>query len=381
MWAAVAATALALAPGAPLGAQQFHQAEEAALVRNLDSILPLYAKASEANAREQARLDALKAQQERAAAPRGPLFDTISVGPLRIVTPPDQARTAREMFSSVWREYQPEVEDSPAFKHTLFTFQWSYTLSLIPVKGDVQRADERRWESRATVEDRIRQAIGMALSSDLSSTRIGRRWRPGPVRGVDGAAVYRELATTPAKPNRACLAGDAHACAEALGLEVSADSWKSWLTPQEQRDIALSMDYGGEWGDRRMQALQNACRAGRQSACSRVVADLYTRRIRPLRRPGTLNNDARGSLLWLALQHGGRGAWERLLADTVASPEQALTDASGLGVDQLCAAWRRWVVEQRPDVAAGFGSGMLTAGFWILLFAALAMRSTRWRLG
>ncbi len=370
------AAGLTLLSGAPLCAQQSHRAEEAALVRHLDSVVPLYEAAKEQEKREAARA---KAHERKMAASTQPKLDTIRVGPLRIVTPSDQAQTAQELFSSVWHGYQPAIHDSPALERTLFTFQWSFRFVPIAIDGPVRRVEARRWDARSHVEGYIRQAIGMALASDLGSTAIGQSWYRAAVRPPpDPAGVYRELATTPSKPNRACLDGDAHACAEALGLGVSPDSWKGWFTPDEERDIALRRFY--YFGDRHMIALQDACRNGKQRACAEIVSTFYTRFTRATAQ-GTLDPDARQSLVWFALERGGAGAWARLLAHPDATPEQALANVSGLNVDRLCGAWRRWVLRQRPDVSAGLGGGMVMAGFWILLFAGLAARSTRWRLG
>lgn len=371
--AALGVACLLLVPGTPLRAQS-HRAEEAALARHLDSILPAFGAARQMQRAVQARWDS--AAQARAAARVRGLLDTVSVGPLRVVTHHGQERLAHDLFADVWSEYRPQVQDSPALEHTLFTFEWAVRLEAIPVEGSVERVEVPRWTSRASVEDRIRQAIGMALDGDLSTTRVGRSWLPSPVRPVgEPADVYRALAVTPSKINRSCLVGDVHACAQALGLGVSPDSWKSWFTPQEERDQVLSRYLF----DRRSRALQRACGNGSDASCRRLLGQEYARPHRFT--PGTLPYSARQSLLWLALQRGGVGAWDRLLKDPDAPPEQALAEVAGVGVDPLVAAWRRWVLERRPDVSAGLPGAVLAAGAWILLFGALAMRSTRWRLG
>ncbi len=377
--AALIVACLALAPVAPLCAQSqgpSHAGEEAALLRHLDTILPAFKEALREQRAVQARQDA--AALARAAARVRGLLDTISVGPLRIVTPRGQERAARELFADAWGGYEPQVHDSPALAHTLFTFQWALKSETIPARGDVERVRMPLWETRGSVEDAIGQAVGTALAADLSTTRTGRTWLNVPVRPVaDPADVYRALAATPAKVNRSCLEGDADACAQALGLEVKPGSWRSWFTPQERRDQVRAefSPFAGPY-----HALRTACVDGSDGACDELLGVAYSRSWRT-QTPGTLPDYGRQSLLWFALQRGGAGAWARLLKDPEAPPEQALAAASGLGVNQLVAAWRGWVLEQRPDVAAGLSGGMLATGLWILLFAALGMRSTRWRLG
>jgi len=89
----------------------------------------------------------------------------------------------------------------------------------------------------------------------------------------------------------------------------------------------------------------------------------------------------RASLLSLALESGGRGAWSRIVEDPAMSPEAALEYASGVPLSTLLAEWRSRVVENRPDVYGSLGAHSGVALMWALFFAALAMRSTRWRLG
>ena len=87
------------------------------------------------------------------------------------------------------------------------------------------------------------------------------------------------------------------------------------------------------------------------------------------------------ALLMLALQAGGDGAWSRLTEDLEREPGEALLHASGLTPEELGDRWHAWVLSDPPETYAGFGTRALITLLWILGFAALAMRSTRWRLG
>jgi hypothetical protein len=84
-------------------------------------------------------------------------------------------------------------------------------------------------------------------------------------------------------------------------------------------------------------------------------------------------------LIGLALERGGDGAWARLLEDPDMPPEEALVYAAGVPLVELVSEWRAWVVSNRPQVYAGLTGTSALALLWILLFAALAARSTRWR--
>ena len=86
------------------------------------------------------------------------------------------------------------------------------------------------------------------------------------------------------------------------------------------------------------------------------------------------------AMVWVALEAGGEGAWDRLVEDPQMTATQALLNASGSSQQQLEASWRNMILEARPRVHAGLSLSKWTALFWILVLAAFAMRSTRWRL-
>jgi hypothetical protein len=62
-------------------------------------------------------------------------------------------------------------------------------------------------------------------------------------------------------------------------------------------------------------------------------------------------------------------------------PGDALRHISGLSTEELSTRWRDLILAARPNVHAGFGLTQLATALWVLLLAALAMRSTRWRSG
>jgi hypothetical protein len=58
-----------------------------------------------------------------------------------------------------------------------------------------------------------------------------------------------------------------------------------------------------------------------------------------------------------------------------------LERASGLDGDVLIRRWRQQVFDGRPMPITADERGRASTMLWILLFAGLAMRSTRWRFG
>lgn len=353
---------LMAAPAAPASAQQ----TEEELVRHLHAIAPLVAPA-EAEARAaRARRDAALLTREIAH------IDTFTVGPLSILTPSDDRRTAEAFFRDVWeQEYAPIMADSPAFQRTTFTFQWAPKLGAIPVDGPVRRVEIVGWRSASAVREGVRNAISAALDEDRtppitvwaqSSVRAPAKSRP--------AMIFREMVLSPARANRACLEGDARACWSALGLDVDDTPLDEWYTPEERRALAAAR------GTVRRDALtlRFACVDGHDTAS----CDAFLKRWGMVTPIQTMS--PRGAMVWLALQAGGAGAWDRLRAAGSLSPGDALRLASGQSTDELASLWRRWMIEGAPARRAALDPYFLVTLLWIAVFAAFAMRSTRWRL-
>ena len=61
--------------------------------------------------------------------------------------------------------------------------------------------------------------------------------------------------------------------------------------------------------------------------------------------------------------------------------EQQLARVAGVPSDELLRSWHDAVMDARPAHTAGFGASWLVTLAWAALVAAIAMRSTRWRLG
>jgi hypothetical protein len=88
---------------------------------------------------------------------------------------------------------------------------------------------------------------------------------------------------------------------------------------------------------------------------------------------------ARITLVQLAMERGGRGAYGRLLADSTATMAHRLDAASGMPADSLVAAWQRAIVVSRPSrVALSWVTVFVVIG-WIGAFATSALTSSRWR--
>lgn len=236
---------IALAASVPMRAAAQNgdtQERQAELMQRLDSLVPILAEA-------QAEADAVKARcladiRSRSA----PAVDTISIGPVRVVTLPDQVDEARELFGEVLSEFEV-FNDSPTMRAGFITFQWATEFQgiyLEPESGPVQHVQHRRWRSRGHVRDAIRGAVAGMLQSDLWESRITREWLNARIGTPDDLArSYRELVALPSQMSQKCLAGEGDACWSALGLDASGTSLEEWYTPQERHAYAVRV-----WGNR-----------------------------------------------------------------------------------------------------------------------------------
>jgi hypothetical protein len=187
-------------------------------------------------------------------------------------------------------------------------------------------------------------------------------------------------------PHGPCFSGDAPACWAALGLgfDGTLETLSAWYTPEERLAIA-SRD--GGWGlrgsslltvnrlDRDDPAALACAETGDQAACDALLMSAYGwRGIEPRG-----DASARWTLLWEAVRLGGDGAWARALARAEAEPGEVLTYASGLESHALATAWHESVMAAQPPLYADLGRTRWGVLFWTLVFAAFAMRSTRWR--
>jgi hypothetical protein len=292
---------------------------EEELVRRVEALRP---------ALEEARGAVEEAQRQRqalaASEPRRPTA-VVEVGPLRIIAPPGQADLAAELFGDVWRRDFHGVTGSPALSDGFFVFQWAWRRAepLRPDPSVVADAELHRVEltrawarTRGVARARIRDALWFVLQDELPEGSPLGRW-VGSTSYPVTELVSRRLAATPSRAGRACLEGDRGACLTAFGL-------------------------AGE----------------------------------PLGVPP----ETPAMILLEAIRLGGDGAWERLLVEADAAPMDALAHAARMEPGEVVAAWRRTVLDERPEIHAGLGGQAARVLLWVLALAAFATRSTRWRL-
>lgn len=152
-------------------------------------------------------------------------------------------------------------------------------------------------------------------------------------------------------------------------------SWREWSTSADR--YALIRRGMRQPAGEAERAAFRSCWQGDLRQCDTAFEHLEEQG--RLRAPLQSHGESQMSLLWIALQEGGEGAWGRLLANQHLPASEALAAVSGLPPEELAGKWRQHMLESRPDPHSDVGSSGLLATFWILAFAGLAMRSTRWR--
>lgn len=357
-------------PGPPPGS-----AEER-LTHRLDSLRALVDAAREAWTRAAAVRDSL----DRLAGTER--LDTVVVGPLTVVARPDQIGEASRVVGAAWAELAVLAGPLRPLEGRVLFFDYADGSRPDDLEGEVFGVTGPAWVPRARVEANARVVVGQMLASVLGPHLNGWTggWSVGPPARPD--RIYRELASLPGALGKRCLAGAAEACWTGLGLGEGGTSPWAWYTPEEQ--VALVRHHHAIWSQERYWyrpaedgGLAERCAAeapgGRLEACAGFLGRYQAQLPRPL------GHAARQALVWIALEAGGAGAFQRLADPAHGDPVEALVAASGMTPEALSEAWLRWVLDNRPEVYGSLGATSGVAAFWFLLLSLLALRSTRWR--
>jgi hypothetical protein len=197
---------------------------------------------------------------------------------------------------------------------------------------------------------------------------------PGWSRSVPGRlaeeSTWRDvsiwLSAAQSDAARRCLAARVEACASALELEPVADRLAAWYAPA---DYPALVEHWTGWT-----RADSAARAD-ASRCARTAdAALCAKAARTIVIGDLLPAGARRTFISIALETGGSGALERLVA-TRGPVAARLAAAAGVPSDSLLALWQSRVMASRPDHSLAFPA-MASIG-WALLCAAGSLRRPR----
>jgi hypothetical protein len=370
-------------------AQTGHDAPsgEERLARRMRALEADYARAA-------AAADSADAVARLRADDRDPQ-DTTFVGPLRIVTTRSQLEEAEVRWREAWAEFEPILGSHGAdLARFTFTHDLKPTRSAFDVTGEVKSVAFRRPVRPDAVRRQIRAVIGSAALSVLPAKL--QRWSGGTALGSANvpARRYRSFVRSPTALAQACVDGSPDACWTALGqMDPTADVVATWFTPDEQRSIMATRGTP-------LIGARSECRAGVDRSCREVVVA----RVLGLGEM-PLSAGLRADLLWFALRRGGPGAVDRLNASfgdaipegrnegavyatdaahvlgPLADIKTHLARAADMDGDVLIELWRQSVMQGRPSPPATDERTRTSTILWVMLFAALSSRSSRWRLG
>jgi len=239
-------------------------------------------------------------------------------------------------------------------------------------------SDDRRVTAHLSLDDLERTLVSM-VGEPLTDARFS-RWLGGRVQPVLDTArsrsdAYLQLAVG-SRSGRACFGGDLAQCAVALELNEDSTFYLAAFDVNERRQAVVESRPIG-MVDAVEQVPYRRCVDQRvDSACVAFLSSLGRDQV-----PRPLTEDARNLLVATALDLGGPGAYDRLMADSTAAITARLARAAGGPIDTVVARWRSAILSARPsDHGIPLSGALFTVG-WVALLATAAVRSTRWRLG
>lgn len=310
----------------------------------------------------QTRLDSLRQVAARADSVRFRYFatDTVQVGELRIATSaalrPYVEEAAAEAWDTLAAVYGTAVTAAGAFP----VMQFGSPETVPP------RSMDRRELARGLAGP-LHQVIWRRQDSRINDWLRG-GFPTGLVTEEELVIIGSQLVRIPARSNRACLEGDASACAISLGLRLGADTLAEWYATDAWPGLAARI----EWQiSGRSAWLRDRCAEARDLEACRAI--LSPKLMRP-----PVGGYGRHALVSLALEAGGAGAFGRLMADSGATIEQRLEAAAGVPVDTLLSRWSHVVSAALPGSPTP-GVDILMALSWSTAVLLLAVRGSRWR--
>lgn len=337
---------------------------------------PLRARA-DSLAREWRRAHALAEALDSLALTRTPEGrDTIRVGALRIITNPSPlplAQAAARAWPVLDSFYGDEAQ---ALAHRPYF--------IVPVDPDSTSPGESR---RPPGSLAVHWDVDLRFLTDLLVTRAPlpapdsrlERWLGGSPTPIlqprrARADVYVQLVTAYSTAARRCYLGDITSCRVAFSLLDSPDVALRWYATADERR-AIVTRYLADMARGTTERAFRDCTGGDDAACTEL---LQTQPPEGLPQPLTTN--ARVTLVDLVLRLGGRDAYHRLVADSTVAIPARLATAARLPLDSVLRTWRTEILAARPPQVVLTGARLPTALVWALIFAALALGSSRWRV-
>ncbi|HEY6808769.1 MAG TPA: hypothetical protein VI160_08265 [Gemmatimonadales bacterium] len=357
--------AAALAAGPALRAQT---------ISELRARIPRLEAAQALAVAAQHRLDSARSASRQAT------LDTIRQAGLTVLTIPRDAALAREALAEAWpeleRSYGTHAAELARKDFHLIVSRGADQPTGVP-RGPVVPVIVATDADGHDASRRLTLSAGQVMSNGADSAL--RAWVPtiypldpqfDALRRRD---AYEELVTSPWLAVRRCFTGDIGRCRQAFGLTGGADPASEWYEPEDRARLVIQRSAGGETAGQT--ALRKSCAEAHHDAdCLLLLRAVAGTRLDP-----PLSTMARGSLVATALELGGPGAYDRLLANPRAPLPDRLAAAAGVPADSVIAAWRARVTAVAPSSARVPARSAWAAFGWAVVFGVLALRSSRWR--
>ncbi len=334
-----------------------------------------------------ARVDSLAAAWREASAladladslantERPPMLDTVTAGALTILVNPTSLPVAAAA-ANAWRHLDSLYGDAAA------RIAVGEPARLIVVPADARERTIATYTGQEIPDNMSPEALAQLLRGSFPVPQPGRQfddWLGGSLHPPlpdkrEAEAAYLQLVTLPYAVNSRCLQGDVAACRAALDLFADQDPIASRYQSPEDRRYAISQISTVLASDPATTPTYEECIGGRDDAC-RSLLGVAARASMP--RP--LGLEARGLLTWVAVRLGGRAGYLRLVDGADRSPISRLEAAAGVPVDTIITRWRAEVLAARPEPVAVPVSGVVSGLGWMVVLAACALGSSRWRV-
>ena len=202
-------------------------------------------------------------------------------------------------------------------------------------------------------------------------------WLRGPLTPeMDRPAIrerlYVDLVTQPSQAVGRCLAGDILRCREALGLSTPADPLTEWYSARERQQLVIKLKSVTSAGANR-ESYGQCVEHDAFSACDNLLRSMHDAYV-----PPPLSPEARHNVVRLAIDMGGDGAYQRLVAGNGRTPGERLSAAAGAPIDSVVSQWRSGIVAAAPkSQRLSAGTAWATIA-WGAFFGILALGSRRW---
>jgi len=321
------------------------------------------------------RYETMSAHLEQAIERAAPQLDSLRVGGVWILSDSVDAPRLREAAGALERMLRSQFGDAPLFGSSapriIVRFAGASAGWGPLVTGDVQFVNAPRGASTAQVTRQLAHGVETLLAVRAGASFAA--WGADLRLFTDQEALFEatnvELRTASVPGAIECMEGRLDACAAALNLASSPTDLTA--AAEIRRFIRLRLAHRGD--EPALAESYAACVHGNDDdACLRFLEQAGVSE-------PAFSGRARGTLLLTMRAIGGDGAFARFFADTAAAVVPRLEAGAGVPLDSLLGAWRTAVLTERPPPPTLTAATQWLVLGWVVVLAAAATRSTRWR--